>query len=105
MSDHVAPDSPLVTYPPDAARPGYNYRDYYPDSPDPEYVPIQGDEDYVESNSTNLEDSMEMSMAPRADISQTPTGPNPTSIFPSLLNATNPMHFGAPLSSTSVATP
>jgi hypothetical protein len=44
-------------------------------------------------------------MAPPTDISQTPTGPNPSSIFPSLLNATNPMRFGAPLSSTSVATP
>ena len=57
MSDQAAPDSPSVTYPPDAARPGYIYRDHYPDSPDPMYVPIQGDEDYVESNSTNLEDS------------------------------------------------
>ena len=70
MSDQAAPDSPFVTYPPDAARPGFNYRDHYPDSPDPEYVPIQGDEDYVESNSTNLEDSVEMSMAPPTDISQ-----------------------------------
>ena len=54
MSDHVAPDSPFVTFPPDAARPEYNYRDHYPDPPDPEYVPIQGDEDYLESNSTDF---------------------------------------------------
>ena len=86
MSDQAAPDSPFVTYPPDAARPGYNYRDYYPDSPDPEYVPIQGDEDFVESNSTNPEDGIEMSSEPNPDLSQTAAGQLSSSIYPSLLN-------------------
>jgi hypothetical protein len=54
MSDSVAPDSPLVTYPPDTARPGYNYRNYHPDSPDPIYVPVPGDEGFVDQM-TDLE--------------------------------------------------
>ena len=95
MSDQPAPDSTFVTYPPDAARPGYNYRDYYPDSPDPEYVPIQGDEDFVESNSTNPDKAMEMSSEPNPDLSQTAAGQLSSPIYPSLLNATNPMRFGA----------
>jgi hypothetical protein len=51
MSDSVAPDSPLVTYPPNAARPGYNY---YPDSPDPIYVSVPGHEGFVDQM-TDLE--------------------------------------------------
>jgi hypothetical protein len=54
MSDSVAPDSPLVTYHLDTARPGYNYTDYYPDSPDPIYVPVPGDEGFVDQM-TDLE--------------------------------------------------
>jgi hypothetical protein len=92
MCDQPGPDSPFVAYPPDAARPAYNYRNHYPDPLDPEYVPIQGDDDYVESNSKNLEDTVKISMAPSTDISQTPIGPNSSSISP-LLNATIPMRF------------
>jgi hypothetical protein len=64
MSSQDAPRSPLVTYPPDAAAPGYNYRDYYPDSPDPVFVPVPGDEDFVEpSTNFDREDRVEMSSA------------------------------------------
>ena len=105
MSDQAAPDSPFVTYLQDAARPGYNYRDHYPDSPDPEYVPIKGDEDFVESNSTNYEEMMDLSSMPLPDISQTAASPPSPPTVPSLLNATLPMRFGAPISSTSVANP
>jgi hypothetical protein len=71
MSDSEAPESPLVTYPPDAARPGYNYRDYYPDSPDPIYVPMPGDEGFVDQM-TELEiaERSELSSAAQSDISQ-----------------------------------
>jgi hypothetical protein len=74
MSDSVAPDSPLVTYPPDAARPGYNYRDYYLDSPDPIYVPVPGDEGFVDQM-TDLEiaERSEFSSAAQSDISQIAT--------------------------------
>jgi hypothetical protein len=62
MSDLVAPESPLVTYPPDAARPRYNYRDYYPDSPDPIYVPVPGDEGSVDQMT-------ELEIAERSELS------------------------------------
>ena len=56
MENREAPDSPpLVTYPRDAAAPGYNWHDNRP-SPyaedDQVYVPVPGDEDYVESDFT-----------------------------------------------------
>jgi hypothetical protein len=71
MSSQAAPDSPLVTYPPDAAHPGYNYRDYYPDSPDPIYVPVLGDEGFVDQM-TELEiaERSESSSVAQSDISQ-----------------------------------
>ena len=56
MNDQEIPDSPpLVTYPPDAAAPRYHWQDNRP-SPtadyDEIYVPVPGDEDYVESDFT-----------------------------------------------------
>ena len=57
MSGQAAADSPFVSYPPDAAR----------HSPDPEYVLIKGDEDFVESNSKSPEDWMDMSSEPISD--------------------------------------
>jgi hypothetical protein len=106
MSDSVAPESPLVTYPPDAARPGYNYRDYYPDSPDPIYVPLPGDEGFVDQM-TELEivERSELSSAAQSDISQIATGASASPAFPAFNSTTNPVRFGVPLSSTSVATP
>jgi hypothetical protein len=71
MSDSVAPESPLVTYPPDAARPGYNYRDYYPDSPDPIYVPVPGDEGFTD---LEIAERSEFSSAAQSDISQIAAG-------------------------------
>jgi hypothetical protein len=106
MSDSVAPDSPLVTYPPDAARPGYNYRDYYLDSPDPIYVPVPGDEGFVDQM-TDLEiaERSEFSSAAQSDISQIAAGVSVSSAFPAFNSTTNPVCSGVPLSSTSVATP
>ena len=98
----TAPESPpLVTYETEAARLGHPYDDYYRnresyESPDvEEYVPILGDEDFVE----------EMSMPQPPDISLIVGTPASPISLPSLLNATIPPRFGAPLSSTSVATP
>ena len=56
MENREAPDSPpLVTYPMDAAAPGYNWHDNRP-SPDVEedhvYVPVPGDEDYQDGDFT-----------------------------------------------------
>jgi hypothetical protein len=75
MSDSVAPHSPLVTYPPDAARlEGYNLYDYYPDSPDPIYVAVPGDEGYVEQT-TDLDSAerSDLSSVVQSDISQVAT--------------------------------
>jgi hypothetical protein len=106
MSSQAAPDSPLVTYPPDAARSGYNYRDYYPDSPDPIYVPVPGDEGIVDQM-TDLEiaERSESSSVAQSDISQIAAGSSTSTAFPSFISTTNPVRFGVPLSSTSVATP
>ena len=106
MSSQAAPNSPLVTYPPDAARPGYNYRDYYPDSPDPIYVPVPGDEGFVDQM-TELEiaERSESSSVAPSDISQIAAGPSTSPAFPSFNSTTNPVRFGVPLSSTSVANP
>jgi hypothetical protein len=80
MSSQAAPDSPLVTYPPDAARPGYNYRDYF--SPDPIYVPVPGDEGFVDQM-TDLEiaERSESSSVAQSDISQIAAGSS-TSLWP-----------------------
>lgn len=73
MSDLQAPESPLVTYPPDAARPGYNFHDFYrsreeqqaaESADDEDYVPIQGDEDFGEMT------GVELATDPTADNSQ-----------------------------------
>jgi hypothetical protein len=106
MSDSVAPESPLVTYPPDAARPGYNYRDYYPDSPDPIYVPVRGDEGFVDQmTDLEIEERSEFSSAAQSDISQIAAGASASPASPAFNSTTNPVRFGVPLSSTSVATP
>ena len=69
MISQDAPESPLVTYPPDAAAPGYNYRAYYPPSPagsEAIYEPMPGDEDFVEQTSTDF--SVEMANVSRPPI-------------------------------------
>jgi hypothetical protein len=106
MSSQAGSDTPFVIYPPDAARPGYSYRDYYPDSPDPIYVPVPGDEGFVDQM-TDLEiaERAEMSSAAQSDISQIAAGSSTSPAFPSFNSTTNSVRFGDPLSSTSVATP
>jgi hypothetical protein len=93
---------------PDAARPGYNYRDYYPDCPDPIYVPVPGHEGFVDQM-TDLEiaERSEFSSAAQSDISQIAALglPSASPAFPAFNSTTNPVRFGVPLSSTSVATP
>lgn len=104
-SNIEAPDSPFVTYPPDAARPGHNFKEFYrqrdavreTDSADEEdYVPIQGDEDFTEMTGPWI---------PASDISHLATSNSTSTSFhlPNLPNATLPLRFGASLSSTSVA--
>ena len=55
MENFGAPESPLVTYPMDAAAPGDNWHESRP-SPSGEdnavYVPIPGDENYVDGDFT-----------------------------------------------------
>ena len=97
--------SPLVTYPPDAARPGYNYRDHYPAPTaemQSEYSPMPGDEDYVEPDSGEI--SLDFANMPQSDLSQIAASDFFTPSLPSLSNSTNPVRVGASLSSASAAT-
>jgi hypothetical protein len=105
MSSQDGARSPLVTYPPDAARPGYNYADYYP-SPmaemQSEYAPVPGDEDYVEPNAADL--SLDFANMPQSNVNRVAASDFSTPSLPSLSNSTNPVRFGASLSSASAAT-
>ena len=104
MDDQIAPESPLVTYPPDAAAPGYNYREYYPPSPSGSeaiYEPMPGDEDFVDQTSADF--SIEATNVPQSDLSRIAASDFSSPSFPSLAKSTNPVRLGAPLSSALAA--
>ena len=58
MENFEAPESPMVTYPPDAAAPGDNWNETRYETrssigvDNEVYVPVPGDEDYVDGNFT-----------------------------------------------------
>jgi hypothetical protein len=104
MSTQDGASSPLVTYPANAARPGYNYAEYYAYQAaemQSEYAPVPGDEDYVEPNLAEI--SLDFANMPQSDISQVAASDFSTPSLPSLSNSTNPVRFGASLSSASAA--
>ena len=104
MNDEVAPESPLVSYPPEEPRRGYNYRNYYPPSPtgsEAIYEPMPGDEDFVEEPSDNI--SVEISNVPQSDLSRVAASDFSSPAFPSLATSTNPGRLGAPVSTASAA--
>ena len=109
MENREAPDSPpLVTYPVDAAAPGYNWHDNRP-SPEADedqvYVPVPGDEDYQDGDFTICREidappvqSLSAMMRAQSISFATPS-------VPSIHSSTNPARSGASLSTASAAAP
>ena len=105
------PQSPMVTYPPDAAAPGDNWKEtrYETRSSIGEdnevYVPVPGDEDYMDCDFTicrepNAPPVQSLSAIMRAQFISFATPSVPT-----LYTSTNPAHSGASLSTASAAAP
>jgi hypothetical protein len=67
-----------------------------------EYAPVPGDEDYVEPNAADI--SLDFANMPQSDVSRVAASDFSTPSLPSLSNSTNPVRFGASLSSASAAT-
>ena len=104
-----APESPQVTYPMDAAVPGYNWHDNRP-SPTGEdneiYVPVPGDEDYVDGDFTICrEPPSVLPIQSLSAIMRTQFASFAIPSVPSLYNSTNPARSGASLLSASAAAP
>ena len=85
----------MVTYPADAARPGYNYAEYYAYQAaemQSEYAPAPGDEDCVEPKMADI--SLDFSNMPQPDLSRVAASEFSTPSLPSLSNSTSPVRFG-----------
>ena len=104
MENQEAPESPEVTYPMDAAAPGFNWHDNRP-SPSAEdnevYVPVQQDEDYIDFDFTMCREPP--ILPPPQSLSAILRTTFATPSVPSLFNSTNPAPSGASLSSASAA--
>ena len=108
MNQEIPDSPPLVTYPPDAAAPGYNWQDNRP-SPTPDYdeiyVPVSGDEDYVESDFTICREPNAPPFQSLSAMMRAQSISFATPSVPSLHTSTNPARSGASLSTASAAAP
>ena len=93
------PDSPpLVTYPRDAAAPGYNWHDNRPcpsAEDDQVYVPVPGDEDYVDADFTICREPNAPPIQSLSAIMRAKSISFATPSVPSIYSSTNPARPGA----------
>ena len=91
MENFEAPESPMVTYPPDAAAPGDNWNRSSIGEDIEVYVPVPGDEDYVDGDFTICREPSAPPVQSLSAIMRAQFISFATPSVPSLYTSTNPV--------------